>query len=166
TFATVATLAVATAVHGITTTGASGAAILFSTETGKGLTMQVGDTADDFNKVTVSVNDMSSAGLGLSGLDLGTQEAAAGSLEKIKGAVGLVSGARSTLGSLQNRLDHTINNLGVTSENMTAAESRIRDVDMAKEMMDFTKNNVLTQAAQAMLSQANQQPQQVLQLLR
>ncbi|MEG2536376.1 MAG: flagellin [Hydrogenoanaerobacterium sp.] len=166
TFATVATLITATAVHGIITTGTTGNPVGFSTETGKGLTMQVGDTADDFNKVTVSVNDMSSAGLGLSGLDLGTQEAAAGSLEKIKGAVGLVSGARSTLGSLQNRLDHTINNLGVTSENMTAAESRIRDVDMAKEMMDFTKNNVLTQAAQAMLSQANQQPQQVLQLLR
>ncbi|MEG0271898.1 MAG: flagellin [Hydrogenoanaerobacterium sp.] len=166
TFATVATLITATAVHGIITTGTTGNPVGFSTETGKGLTMQVGDTADDFNKVTVSVNDMSSSGLGLSGLDLGTQEAAAGSLEKIKGAVGLVSGARSTLGSLQNRLDHTINNLGVTSENMTAAESRIRDVDMAKEMMDFTKNNVLTQAAQAMLSQANQQPQQVLQLLR
>ncbi|MEF9852346.1 MAG: flagellin, partial [Hydrogenoanaerobacterium sp.] len=165
-FSTVATLITATAVHGITTTGTTGNPVGFSTATGKGLTMQVGDTADDFNKVTVSVNDMSSAGLGLSGLDLGTQEAAADSLEKIKGAVGLVSGARSTLGSLQNRLDHTINNLGVTSENMTAAESRIRDVDMAKEMMDFTKNNVLTQAAQAMLSQANQQPQQVLQLLR
>ncbi|MEG2125454.1 MAG: flagellin, partial [Hydrogenoanaerobacterium sp.] len=165
-FTDLTALAAAAKVHGITATVANANAVTFSTETGKGLTMQVGDTADDFNKVTVSVNDMSSSGLGLSGLDLGTQEAAAGSLEKIKGAVGLVSGARSTLGSLQNRLDHTINNLGVTSENMTAAESRIRDVDMAKEMMDFTKNNVLTQAAQAMLSQANQQPQQVLQLLR
>ena len=72
----------------------------------------------------------------------------------------------SNLGAVQNRLEHTINNLGTSSENLTAAESRIRDVDMAKEMMEFTKNNIFTQAAQAMLAQANQQPQGVLQLLR
>ncbi|MNJ02115.1 putative flagellin YvzB [compost metagenome] len=70
------------------------------------------------------------------------------------------------MGAVQNRLEHTINNLQTASENLTAAESRIRDVDMAKEMMDFTKNNILSQAAQAMLAQANQQPQGVLQLLR
>ena len=70
------------------------------------------------------------------------------------------------MGAVQNRLEHTINNLNVTSENLTAAESRIRDVDMAKEMMQFTKNNILTQAAQAMLAQANMQPQGVLQLLQ
>ncbi|MBH0341347.1 hypothetical protein ABB08_03505 [Paenibacillus larvae] len=70
------------------------------------------------------------------------------------------------MGGNQNRLEHTINNLEATAENLSAAESRIRDVDMAKEMMDFTKNNILTQAAQAMLAQANQQPQDVLQLLR
>ena len=73
---------------------------------------------------------------------------------------------RSNLGALENRLEHTINNLGTSSENLTAAESRIRDVDMAKEMTNFQKNNILAQASQAMLAQANQQPQGVLQLLR
>lgn len=87
-------------------------------------------------------------------------------LDLIDGAIAKVSNQRSALGAVQNRLEHTINNLGTSSENLTAAESRIRDVDMAKEMMDFTKNNILTQAAQAMLAQANQQPQGVLQLLR
>lgn len=77
-----------------------------------------------------------------------------------------VSKARSYLGANQNRLENTINNLNITSENLTAAESRIRDVDMAKEQMQFTKNNILTQASQAMLAQANQLPQGVLQLLR
>ena len=73
---------------------------------------------------------------------------------------------RAKLGAFSNRLEHTINNLGTSSENLTSAESRIRDVDMAKEMSTFSKNNILAQAAQAMLAQANQQPQQVLQLLR
>ena len=73
---------------------------------------------------------------------------------------------RSTFGALQNRLEHTINNLGVQAENITASESRIRDVDMAKEMMAYTKNNILVQASQAMLAQANQVPQGVLQLLQ
>ncbi|MFD2384560.1 flagellin, partial [Paenibacillus xanthanilyticus] len=77
-----------------------------------------------------------------------------------------VSAGRSYLGALQNRLEHTINNLNNASENLTASESRIRDVDMAKEMMEQTKNSILSQAAQAMLAQANQQPQGVLQLLR
>ena len=81
-------------------------------------------------------------------------------------AIKTVSAERSRLGAYQNRLEHTINNLNVGAENLQAAESRIRDVDMAKEMMNFTKNNILNQAAQAMLSQANQQPQAVLQLLR
>ncbi|WP_214799171.1 flagellin [Exiguobacterium sp. s50] len=81
-------------------------------------------------------------------------------------AIATVSTERANLGSKQNRLEHTINNLGTTSENLTAAESRVRDVDMAKEMMNFTKNNILNQAAQAMMSQSNQQPQAVLQLLR
>ncbi|USK49565.1 flagellin [Bacillus sp. CMF12] len=81
-------------------------------------------------------------------------------------AIANVSSNRAALGAVQNRLEHTINNLGTTSENLTAAESRIRDVDMAKEMMNQTKNSILSQAAQAMLAQANQQPQGVLQLLR
>lgn len=81
-------------------------------------------------------------------------------------AIGKVSNIRAKLGAYQNRLEHTINNLGVSAENLTAAESRIRDVDMAQEMMAYTKNNILMQAATAMLAQANQLPQAVLQLLR
>ncbi|QII50831.1 flagellin Hag [Bacillus paralicheniformis] len=87
-------------------------------------------------------------------------------LGAIDAAIKQVSTQRSKLGAVQNRLEHTINNLGASSENLTAAESRIRDVDMAKEMSEFTKNNILSQASQAMLAQANQQPQNVLQLLR
>ncbi|MGG0814094.1 flagellin [Paenibacillus alvei] len=91
---------------------------------------------------------------------------AASNLTAIQTAIDTVSGIRSDLGAVQNRLEHTINNLGTTAENLQAAESRIRDVDMAKEMSEFTKNNILQQAATAMLAQANQQPQGVLQLLR
>ena len=87
-------------------------------------------------------------------------------IDKIDKAIKDVSTQRSALGAVQNRLEHTINNLGASAENLTAAESRIRDVDMAKEMMEFTKNNILSQAAQSMLAQANQQPQGVLQLLQ
>ncbi|MGG3507694.1 flagellin [Paenibacillus lautus] len=91
---------------------------------------------------------------------------AAANLASVQAAINTVSAIRSDLGAVQNRLEHTINNLGTTSENLQAAESRIRDVDMAKEMSEFTKNNILQQAATAMLAQANQQPQGVLQLLR
>ena len=101
-----------------------------------------------------------------SGIDISTQESADAAITVIQTAIDTVSAERSKLGATQNRLEHTINNLGTSSENLTAAESRIRDVDMAKEMMDFTKNNILTQAAQAMLSQSNQLPNGVLQLLR
>ncbi|UQZ47533.1 flagellin Hag [Bacillus sp. PK3-037] len=87
-------------------------------------------------------------------------------LKIVDDAINTVSTQRSKLGAVQNRLEHTINNLGTSGENLTAAESRIRDVDMAKEMSEFTKNNILSQASQAMLAQANQQPQNVLQLLR
>ncbi|RWR05683.1 flagellin [Siminovitchia fortis] len=93
-------------------------------------------------------------------------ESAQSALEAVEKQIANVSSGRSYLGAMQNRLEHTINNLNNASENLTAAESRIRDVDMAKEMMEFTKNNILSQAAQAMLAQANQQPQGVLQLLR
>lgn len=133
---------------------------------GGGLELQVGDTADSYQKVSVKVDNMGVDGLGLSGIDLSTQSGAADALKTIKNAINTVSTNRANLGALQNRLEHTVNNLSVTTENMTAAESRIRDVDMAKEMMNFTKNNILSQAAQAMLAQANQQPQGVLQLLR
>lgn len=100
------------------------------------------------------------------GIDVSTQDAANTAIETINNAITKVSEERSKLGAYQNRLEHTINNLGTSSENLTSAESRIRDVDMAKEMSTFSKNNILSQAAQAMLAQANNQPQQVLQLLR
>lgn len=100
------------------------------------------------------------------GVNISTQAAADKAITTINNALNKVSEERSKLGANQNRLEHTINNLGATAENLSAAESRIRDVDMAKEMMEFTKNNILTQAAQAMLAQANSLPQGVLQLLR
>lgn len=99
-------------------------------------------------------------------LDVSDHKKATAAISVINDAIEMVSAERSKLGAYQNRLEHTINNLGTSSENLTASESRIRDVDMAKEMMEFTKMNILSQAAQAMLAQANQQPQGVLQLLR
>lgn len=102
----------------------------------------------------------------INGVDVSTRDEASGSITSIQNAIDSVSKERSKLGAVQNRLEHTINNLGVSSENLTSAESRIRDVDMASEMSEYSKNNILSQAAQAMLAQANQQPQQVLQLLR
>lgn len=99
-------------------------------------------------------------------LDVSTVETASAAIEVIDKAITSVSAERSKLGAFQNRLEHTINNLGASSENLTAAESRIRDVDMAAEMMEFTKQNILAQAGTAMLAQANQRPQQVLQLLQ
>lgn len=102
----------------------------------------------------------------VNGTDVSSSEKASGSIETINKAIEQVSTQRSKLGAVQNRLEHTTANLNNTSENLTAAESRVRDVDMAKEMMNFSKNNILSQAAQAMLAQANQQPQGVLQLLR
>ncbi|MBO1685807.1 flagellin N-terminal helical domain-containing protein [Clostridium butyricum] len=102
----------------------------------------------------------------INGVNAGTRDQASGSIGALDNAINKVSSERSKLGAVQNRLEHTINNLGTSSENLTAAESRVRDVDMAKEMMNFSKNNILQQAAQAMLAQANQQPQNVLSLLR
>ena len=133
---------------------------------GFGANLQVGDTSDKFNKVKVSVDSMSSKSLGIDQINIGTQTGASDAIKKIKDAINSVSSTRGDLGAVQNRLEHTINNLGVTTENMTAAESRIRDTDMAEEMMSYTKNNILIQAAQAMLAQANQVPQGVLQLLQ
>ena len=133
---------------------------------GKGLTLQIGDTSEDFNQMTVSVGDMHTVALGIADIDISTQAGAKAAVDKIKSAINSVSSTRGDLGAIQNRLEHTINNLSVTSENMTAAESRIRDVDMANEMMAYTKNNILVQSSQAMLAQANQLPQGVLQLLQ
>lgn len=133
---------------------------------GNGLSLQIGDTAEKFNQITVEVSDMSSKSLGISGVDISSQGGAEKALEKIKSAINSVSGTRGKLGAIQNRLEHTINNLSVATENITEAESRIRDVDMAKEMTEYTQNNILSQASQAMLAQANQLPQGVLQLLQ
>ena len=140
---------------------------------GKGLTLQIGATGDAYNKVTINVGNMSSKGLGIDNLrNIGimSQDAASAALDQIKNgadsAINTVSSVRAELGAMQNRLEHTINNLDVAAENMQSANSQIRDTDMAKEMMEYTKKNVLTQAAQAMLAQANQQPQSILQLLQ
>lgn len=127
------------------------------------LTFQIG--ANEGQNTQLSINDMSSSGLGVNTLSVATQETADEAITTIQTAIDLVSAERSKLGSVQNRLDHTISNLNNSSENLSAAESRIRDVDMAKEMMEMTKNNILSQASQSMLAQANQQPQSVLQLL-
>lgn len=144
----------------------AGKAVTGTAGTGGTLTLQVGDSTDTAQKVSVNISSMSSASLGVNGLDVTSQSAATAAIDRAKDAINTVSTQRAKLGATQNRLEHTINNLGTTSENLTAAESRIRDVDMAKEMMNFSKDNILSQAAQAMLAQANQQPQGVLQLLR
>jgi len=127
---------------------------------------QIGANATQQLNVTLGTK-MDSAGLAVGGVKPdGTTATFDTDIAAVDAAIKTVSTTRSTLGANQNRLEHTINNLGAASENLTAAESRIRDVDMAKEMMEQTKNNILAQAAQAMLAQANQQPQGVLQLLR
>ncbi len=116
--------------------------------------------------LNLSINDMRADTLGVRNLQVGTKSQAGTAISVLDEAIQTVSAERSKLGATQNRLEHTINNLNTSSENLTAAESRVRDVDMAKEMMEQTKNSILAQAAQAMLAQANQQPQGVLQLLR
>ncbi|WP_426151373.1 flagellin [Lacrimispora sp. 38-1] len=109
---------------------------------------------------------MDTKSLGIAVVDVSTQQGAKAAIGQIKNAINQVSSTRGDLGAVQNRLEHTINNLSVTKENMSAAESRVRDVDMASEMMSLTKNKILVQASQAMLAQANQIPEGVLQLLK
>ena len=127
-----------------------------------------GDGTDtNSEKLLIEADEAFSAGQkGAFGIDISSQTAADSAITTINNAIETVSAERSKLGATQNRLEHTINNLGTSSENLTAAESRIRDVDMAKEIMEISKNAILSQAAQAMLAQANQQPQAVLQLLQ
>ncbi|XYG87936.1 flagellin [Heyndrickxia coagulans] len=122
--------------------------------------------ANGGQNLQVDINDMRAQALGVSGLQVSTQTQANAAIKVIDNAIQRVSAERGKLGAFENRLDHTVNNLTTSSENLTSAESRIRDVDMAKEMSEQTKQSILAQAAQAMLAQANQQPQQVLQLLR
>lgn len=132
----------------------------------KPLTLQIGDTADDFNKLNVKVKDMHAKALGIADLTIADQDGAAKAIQNIKDAINTVSSTRGDLGAVQNRLEHTQNNLSVMTENIQDAESTIRDTDVADEMMAYTKNNILIQSAQAMLAQANQVPQGVLQLLQ
>ena len=131
-----------------------------------GLVLQIGDTSDSYNQLRVSISDMHTKSLGIAGVDISNQDSAADAIDAIKKAINKVSDVRGTLGATQNRLDHTINNLSVMTENIQDAESTIRDTDVAEEMMAYTKNNILIQSAQAMLAQANQVPQGVLQLLQ
>ena len=134
--------------------------------TGSSLTLQIGDTAENFNQLKVNIKDMHCASLEIDNISIADQSSAQAAVDKIKAAINMVSDVRGTLGATQNRLDHTINNLSVMTENIQDAESTIRDTDVAEEMMAYTKNNILIQSAQAMLAQANQVPQGVLQLLQ
>lgn len=165
---------------GLTLTGTAGdnAVSVTLTEAANGSTGAKGDVIVDKNQLTlqigankgqemsVSIGSMATDDLGISNVDVSTSTGAQNAIELLDTAISLVSSERAKLGAYQNRLEHTINNLGTAAENLTAAESRIRDVDMAAEMMEFSKNNILMQAGTAMLAQANQQPQAVLQLLR
>ena len=130
-----------------------------------GLTFQIGANGVEDQRVTLNVEDMGSDALGVAGVDVSTQDKANIAIDKLDTAISKVSMQRAGLGALQNRLEYTVNNLTVTEENLTNAESQIRDTDMATEMINYTKFNILQQASQAMLAQANQQPQAVLQLL-
>lgn len=140
------------------TTGVSGSVVIHvGANTGESMTL-------GFTTKGIDLTDI--VGTDLAGLSIATQADADGAIATIQTAIDDVSAGRSLLGAYQNRLEHTIKNLDNASENLQAAESRVRDVDMAKEMMEFTKQNILQQAATAMLAQANQAPQSVLQLLR
>ena len=128
--------------------------------------LHVGESSDSNNQLSVAFKQMNAASIKVGSISITSAETAKAAIDTVNKAIDDISSMRSDFGALQNRLEHTINNLGVQTENITAAESRIRDVDMAKEMMTYTKNNILVQASQAMLAQANQVPQGVLQLLQ
>jgi flagellin len=133
---------------------------------GEGITFQIGANNAIEQRVTLNIKAMDSASIGIANFDVSTVEGARAALDNVDAAITVVSAQRAALGAMQNRLEHTVNSLTVSTENLTAAESQIRDTDMAKEMVDYTKFNILQQAAQAMLAQANQAPQAILQLLR
>ncbi|KGR90087.1 flagellin [Ureibacillus massiliensis 4400831 = CIP 108448 = CCUG 49529] len=151
-------------------TSAGGKVFHIGANSGQSINLSIGNmsaTALGVNALakTADVSELTDSTSVGGGINISTQSKADNSISIIDAAINRVSETRASLGAVQNRLEHTINNLGTTSENLTAAESRIRDTDMAAEMMSFTKNNILMQAAQSMLAQANQQPQGVLQLL-
>lgn len=137
----------------------------YTGSTGEGLTLQIGANGVEDQRVTLNVDDMGSDALGVANIDISTVDKANDAINSIDDAIEKVSLQRAGLGALQNRLEYTVNNLTTTNENLTSAESQIRDTDMATEMINYTKYNILQQASQAMLAQANQQPQAVLQLL-
>ena len=130
------------------------------------LSLHVGADSSDDNKIEIAIKSMSSESIGVNGLDVSTAESATDAIDTIKAAIQQVSDQRSALGAVQNRLEHTIANLDNVVENTTAAESRIRDTDMADAMVEYSKNNILAQAGQSMLAQANQSTQGVLSLLQ
>ena len=166
-FKTVDDLVTAAAKKGITLVKGTDGSDATVTKKGEELTLQIGDTTDAHNQLKVEIKDMHAEKLGLTAdVKIGSQEEAQAAVNVLKDAINTVSSVRGTLGAAQNRLDHTINNLSVMTENIQDAESTIRDTDVADEMMAYTKNNILSQSAQAMLAQANQVPQGVLQLLQ
>ena len=128
--------------------------------------LHVGADSSSDNKIAVKIDSMSASGIGVKNLKVDTEDDATASIDRISEAIQKVSSQRSSLGAVQNRLEHTINNLDNVVENTTSAESRIRDTDMAKEMVNYSKNNILAQAGQSMLAQANQSNQGVLSLLQ
>ena len=128
------------------------------------VTLQVGANASQ--NIAFTIGTVSASDLGISGIAVSTAASATAAIASLDAAISTVTTSRANLGAIQNRLEHTINRLGMTSENLQAAESRIRDADMASEMIDFTKNQILQQSGMAMLAQANQSPQSVLSLLR
>ena len=133
---------------------------------GSAMKLQIGDTSAGYEQLSVTIGNMDSVSLGIGDLNIGTPDGAHAAIDKIKAAINTVSSTRGDLGAIQNRLEHTQNNLSVMTENIQDAESTIRDTDVAEEMMAYTKNNILIQSAQAMLAQANQVPQGVLQLMQ
>ena len=137
-----------------------------SSNAGKGIELQIG--ANEGQTMSFTLGDMSAAALGVDGsnVDLSSQESAKKATTTIDNAIKTISKARGQMGAVQNRLEHTINNLDTASENLQTSESRIRDTDMAKEMVEYSKNNILMQAGQSMLAQANQSNQGVLSLLQ
>lgn len=132
----------------------------------KNLTFFIGASADKTNAMTVGQQVMTADELKINGIKVETTTDAFKAMKSVDAAIEVVSSYRATLGAAQNRLEHTVNNLKVTSENITSAESRIRDTDMADEITAYTKNNILLQAAQSMLSQSNAMPQGVLSMLQ
>ena len=152
-------------VKGSAVTAVTEAAATVSAAVGA-LQLQIGDTSDPSNILKLNIQAMNANALGIKDISISSQSGAQEAIDTIKKAIDTVSEVRGMLGANQNRLEHTINNLSVMEENIQNAESAIRDTDVADEMMAYTKNNILIQSAQAMLAQANQVPQGVLQLLQ